>query len=330
MATTKQLSERIEKLEQQIQGLGDLQPTIQQMQELLSTEVDIRTRAETVLASATEAQTKLATTTTQVDETSNKAGELATELARVKEDLERVEAASRDLVTQQQTAFSQAETERSTAFSTLLADKNKELDTTLTELGERAEQEIAAVREAIQNDKNSVEKAKTRVEEILGIVGEEALIGEYSKNATRDRSTADLWRWITAGSILLAILATGWLALAASRTGTNWHELLAKIVLAASLSGLAGYSAQQSSEHRKAQRMSETMASQLAALKPYLKDMGDPIKGDDVLSEVARKLFGPIEGGTTFIGGEGEKADNPMLVGQLLGLIQELIKKVNK
>jgi hypothetical protein len=331
MATTKELTERISKLEQQLQALGELEPNLQRMQEMLGTEADLRARTDTTLTSAVDALTRLTNTTAQVDDLSTRSTEITTRLTTVKDELDRVETSSRDLLTQQQTAFSQAETERSTAFSTLLASKSKELDQTLIDLRKDTVDQVAAIKEVVEGDLTAVEEAKVSVERILGIVGEEGLTGEYSKNAIRDRKSADFWRWITAGSIVLAVGATGWLAWAATKSTSTWRELVAKLVLAASFSALAGYSGQQSSEHRKAQRHSEEMASQLVALKPYLTGMTDQTKSDEILSEVAKKLFGqPSENEIVDVATKLDRGENPMIIGQLISLISEFVSKGKK
>jgi cell shape-determining protein MreC len=326
MATNKELNSRIEQLEQKLQELGDLQPQLQEMRELLATEADARARAETLLASATDAQTRLTATTTQVEEASTRATALSADLTRFKEDLDKIDTSSRDIITQQQTAFSTSETERSTAFSTLLAAKSKELDKTLTDLGETTEKSIGAINESVKADKAAVEEAKSRVEQILGIVGEESLIGEYSKNATRDLATADKWRYGATVAIGLAVLAAAWLAQAATKSTINWHEVVGKIVLTAALGGLAGYAAQQSSEHREAQRNAEQMALQLAALKPFLQDLTDVAERNKLLSQIALRLFGQQKSDGSKPNSTKLKLDNPTLVGQLLTLVQELVR----
>lgn len=327
VVTNKELAGRIDKLEQELQALGELAPNLQQLQELTSTEADIRARSQASLTSASEARTIIDTASTRVTEIGARTTELEASLSRITVALSTVESSSREFITQQQTAFSQAETERSTAFSTILAEKSKELSKTLDELTKKAKDEIATLTRNVSKNRATVEEAKTEVERILGIVGEEALIGEYSKNAARDRRVANVWRWVTAGAIALAVAATTWLAFSATNTSSTWRELLAKVILAVSLSALAGYTARQSSEHRRAQRHSEEMASQLAALKPYLIGLTEPAIADEILSGIAPNFFGrQPEAQESDLPLKFNKKDNPMITGQLLALLSEIIK----
>lgn len=193
--------------------------------------------------------------------------------------------------TEQQTAFTKAEADRSAAFTKLLSDKQKELEDSINEHKDIVANEITAIKDNVKADEEAAEKARIRVEEILGIVGEEALTGDYSNNARAERATANRWRLIAAGSITAAII----IAIFFTRSvdgNTPWQLVVAKVAIISSFGGLAAYAARQSSEHRKAQRNAESMALQLKALKPYLGDIEESQLRDRLLGDIADRLFG--------------------------------------
>lgn len=92
----------------------------------------------------------------------------------------------------------------------------------------------------------------------------------------------------------------------------------------------AAYAARQSSEHRQAQRQAEQMALQLAALKPYLDDMRDEAKRDELLAVIAQKLFGQATPVKTTITRKEKRddTDTMALLAQAMTLIQTMTKSI--
>lgn len=242
-------------------------------------------------------------------------------------ELQTIKSASTQVTTEQQTAFTKAEADRSTTFNKLVTDKQKELEASLDTFKQDTGTAVEAIRKNVEDDEKAAAASKARVEEILNIVGEEALVGDYSKNAKEEQTAADTWRIYAALSVLSAIAVAIWLAITVSNT-TAWQHVVAKIVVVLSFGGLAGYAAQQSSEHRTAQRKAERMALQLKALKPYLNDIEDSTKRDELLAKIADRLFGQEEQPPFVLTKSSKnKNDNPMITSQLLEIIIDLLKQ---
>lgn len=227
-----------------------------------------------------------------------KASSVQSEIERVrqstdslKSEVNSIQATSAQIVSDQQTAFTNAETERSVAFNALLTEKQKELDTSIDSAKQSVQLKIKETLESVEQDVQSVEDSKSQVEKILEIVGEESLVGNYSKNANKERHDANFWRWVATGSFALAILFAFWFSMSAD-SSMPWQKIVAKTAIILSLGGLSTYSARQSSEHRRAQRDAETMSLQLAAVKPYLDGVDEPVKRDELLVKIASDLFG--------------------------------------
>lgn len=237
-----------------------------------------------------------------------------------------------DFMSQQQTAFSTAETKRSESFSLLLTNEAKKLEQDVDKMAKSSEERISELSKNTEEDRQKAQESKEKIEKILGIVGEEALIGQYSKNAGDDKKDADSWRNYTAVAIGCAILIALWLALTITvQDEANWYRIAAKALLTLSFGGLAFYTSRQSAEHRKAQRDAEQMALQLAALSPYLSNIEDINKRDELLADLAKKLFG--QSSTQVTRRKSKKAepnagDPNNLLSQVLTLMQELAKKI--
>lgn len=261
----------------------------------------------------------------QAQQAANRVSELEAEVARFRDEIGQVTASAREATNQQQNAFTAAQTERQESFGKLLDEKRQETAAAVADLRDQIAVEIKATKERSATDIAQIEQAKSRIEEILGIVGEEALVGTYSKNADKDRGAANGWRWGAVAAIVVSVGIGIWLVAEAHGGNASWQSLAAKAVLVAPIGGVAAYAARQSSEHRHSQREAEHVALQLTALKPYLSDLAEPDKRDQLLSEIALRLFGRPRA----LKGDGESletslADNPTLVGQLLAVLQEL------
>jgi hypothetical protein len=252
---------------------------------------------------------------------------LSEDIAETSAEVTAVVATSRDLANQQQNAFATAQTDRQEAFAKLLAEARAENSAALETLEANVEAETKSAHTALADDLKAATAARARVEEILDIVAETALIGSYSKIAGEEKSAADLWRWITVVAVVGTVLVGGWLVISASDNGTDWDLFLAKLAIAVPIAGVAAYAARQSSEHRHTQRESQHVALQLAALKPYLNDLEKPDERDQLLAEVGRRLFGhPRRDGKHDDSLLDLAADNPSLLAQLAPFLQQLQK----
>jgi hypothetical protein len=207
----------------------------------------------------------------------------------------------------------------------VLEERREEMNVAVTALKKDTSEELSQTKSTVQSELAKVEDAKARVEAILGIVGEEALVGTYSKNADKDRREADKWRWIALVAVVVVVAVGVWIVVTAVRTGTDWDLFAAKALLALPVAGAAAYAAKQSSEHRHAQREAEHIALQLAALKPYLNDLEKSDDRDKLLGEIAHRLFGQPRRYHRK-DDKPELGDSPGALNQVIALLQELTK----
>lgn len=216
--------------------------------------------------------------------------DITTEGEELAEQLETVKSAANKLSTEQTTAFNTAQTERSKKFTDLMTLKQSELDTTLDTLAKKTDEKSNAINTAAEKNAKATEDAKNRAEKLLGIVSQDALISDYSKNAKREWISSLVWQIIAAGAIIAAIIVAGFLAHEAG-SDMAWQKLVAKLTIVAASGGLATYAAKQATEHREAQRQSEHMSLQLSAVRPYLEDISESQR-DTLLIKLAENFFG--------------------------------------
>lgn len=260
-------------------------------------------------------------------EGTNAIAQLQADVAALRAEADQIMATAREATNSQQNAFTAAQTERQEAFSRLLEEKRTETSAAVDRMRVSLAEELDKAKEQVADDLEIVEGHKERVEEILNLVGEEALVGTYSKNADSEKKSADIWRIVSVVALLLTAGAGIWLVATAKGSGSfQWDEFLSKLVLAIPAGGLAAYAARQSSEHRHAQREVAHMALQLAALKPYLHDLNEPADRDKLLIEIARRLFGQPRSESKADDTIDALADGPTAAALIIKLIQAAAK----
>lgn len=253
--------------------------------------------------------------------------DITTEGEEIAEQLETVKSAANKLSTEQTTAFNSAQTERSKKFTDLMALKQSELDTTLDMLAKKTDEKSSAINAAAEKNAKATEDAKNRAEKLLGIVSQDALISDYSKNAKREWISSIVWQITAAVAIIAAIIVAGLLADEAD-SAMAWQKLVAKLTIVVASGGLATYAAKQATEHRQAQRKSEHMSLQLSAVRPYLEDVTDKVQRDALLIKLADKFFSErkIEQQPKKKNAEN-KGDELISANDLLNFIATLIKR---
>ena len=228
----------------------------------------------------------------KVTQADHKVNDLQSDLDRLKSEIAESRTAAREQVNQQQNTFHSSQEQRNEAFNNFLNDKRSDAEAAIQVMEAQTTEQTNSITSTLSERLDEAETSKNKIEHILNIVGEEALVGTYSKNAALERSRADQWRWFAILFALASVAIGSWLVVSAADVGSDWDLLAAKALLAAPLATVATYSARQSFEHRHVQREAEHLALQLAALGPYLNDIRNIDARDQLLIGTAGKIFG--------------------------------------
>lgn len=89
MPTNSQLNARVEQLEQRLNELGDLQPSIQRLNEIVSTEAEIKRQSEDALTVTATAQTRASELLTSTEESKKVVDELNTKAEEISKTAEK-------------------------------------------------------------------------------------------------------------------------------------------------------------------------------------------------------------------------------------------------
>lgn len=233
---------------------------------------------------------------------------------------------ARTLENNQQATFNASQTSNQEAFAKLLAESRDSLASVSSEMQADLETAVLAVETSFETRLEAATEQKGRIDELFEIAAETTLIESYTRNATRERKAADIWRLVAIGAALIAVAIGIWATVVAAGDETDWDLLAAKAFLGLIVAGVAAYAATQSAEHRSTQRDAEHVAVQLAALKPYLADLSQDAERDRLLVVIAEKLFGQTR--VAQDNGDLSKlvAENPSLLSALLAAAQAAAK----
>lgn len=267
--------------------------------------------------------------------------EVAEKLAQVKANAEEVDSSRGSKLEELETAvqeqrqnmeqalsqfrenFSTAQDERRNEFTTVLeahSERSKEL---LDQLSQEAESQRDNTREQAQELIDDMEGLKEQAATLVDAVGTIGTAAGYGKYAAQQKTNADWLRLSAVGVVLIAVGFAVW-ALASTGTGVTWQRSVAKLTVVTLLGALAAYLGRQSAVHREREAAAKKVQLELAALDPYLALM-DPETRSEVKKEIAQRLFGQ-----PLIAENGGKTQEPMPASQVLGLIGDLVRGMNR
>ena len=163
------------------------------------------------------------------------------------------------------------------------------------------------------------------------MAGDKTLIHDYSSSAKEDKIAAYVWSVITTILLLIMLVFSCWVVYEIIHTkDASWQFLVARAFVMLFAGGIAGYTATQSSEHRKAQRANQRTAHQLKALKPYLLSIeGDVKLRNEIIKTVAYQIFNNEENNQIKKPKRlfRSKEEAPIMSSQLIELLLTLAKK---
>ncbi len=285
---------------------GEVDQVGQRVQELRATLEAIGEQAETQIESIREAGQA------RMEQANQRVSELGTTVENQKARLDQAIATF-----QQQ--FSDAEAQRSQRFETTAKEQRAEVTQFVQDLQERGE---GGLGEFIEKAEETLEELRRKEEEArtlavaLGAIGVSGGHGQY---AQEQKKSADFWRWVSVGSLLLLVGLAAAILVTLPDSGIQWERYVAKLLISGPLIALAGYSATQSAKHRRAERGARKVDLDLAALEPYLA-LFPPEKRDEIKEKIGMKVFGqPLE--------PDRQVDERIGTAQLLELIKSIQTK---
>lgn len=196
------------------------------------------------------------------------------------------------LISQHQETFLTAQENRSSEYSSFISEKGGTFRETQDEHASKFEalhqQQAEAGQERIDNLQESCDRAK----EIVGIIGNIGVTGNYQKIANEEKKAANVFRWIAVGcfvAMLIAVILV--LHSSFSAEACDWSMALFRVITAAIFAVPGIYCAMESNKHRKIEQENRRLELELASISPFLEKIDDK-DAETILKELAPKYFG--------------------------------------
>ena len=290
-----------------------------------------RTAAKEIDSISAKGTTAEKTIDEKVTEAKNEFEALGVKIDELNEDLKDIKDSSNSISTEQQLSFTKSENVRNEAVNKFIEDQKRTIEETFSKKSDEADRITDDIDKKLNATEAKAEDSLARIDELLNIAGDKTLIHDYSSSAKEDMEAADRWRKITMFLLFAVLGFSCWVVYEIIHTkDASWQFLVARAFVMLFAGGIAGYTATQSSEHRKAQRANQRTAHQLKALKPYLLSIeGDVKLRNEIIKTVAYRIFNNEEDNQVKKPKRlfRSKEEAPIMSSQLIELLLTLAKK---
>ena len=268
----------------------------------------------------------------KVTEAKNEFEALGVKIDELNKDLKDIKDSSNSISTEQQLSFTKSENIRNEAVNKFIEDQKRTIEETFSKKSDEADRITDDIDKKLNATEAKAEDSLARIDELLNMAGDKTLIHDYSSSAKEDKIAAYVWSVITTILLLIMLGFSCWVVYEIIHTkDASWQFLIARAFVMLFAGGIAGYTATQSSEHRKAQRANQRTAHQLKALKPYLLSIeGDVKLRNEIIKTVAYRIFNNEENNQVkkSKGLFKSKEEAPIMSSQLIELLSDLAKKI--
>lgn len=138
---------------------------------------------------------------------------------------------------------------------------------------------------------DELEEKKVEASNLLQIIGNIGITGNYKNIANNEKKAADNWRRIALGLMIGMVLIIGITIFISATNGFDWKLALFRVGAAFVLAIPAAYAAKESAKHRSLENHNRRSELELASLDPYLEKLPKETR-DKVKEELTKKFFG--------------------------------------
>lgn len=139
---------------------------------------------------------------------------------------------------------------------------------------------------------NSLNYKLAEANKIVNIVGNVGVTGNYQNIANENKKSADNFRAIALGFMIIMSGLLIWSTIEISRTGEfNLYKSLVRILAAAVLTYPAVYASRESTKHRKLETQNRNLELELASIGPFIELLPED-KKQKIKEELVNKYFG--------------------------------------
>lgn len=205
---------------------------------------------------------------------------------------------------------------KSLAEESLLEIKGSK-DTLQASIAEISEDAINQKTDA-QGILDILEEKKADASNLLQIIGNIGITGNYQNIANLEKAAADKWRNIALGLMISMVAVIGFTIFISATNGFDWKLALFRVGAALALAIPAAYAAKESAKHRLLENHNRRSELELASLDPYLEKLPEDTR-NKVKEELTKKFFG--------LNFQEHKAEEPVSSAAIFDLLKTAVSK---
>ena len=221
------------------------------------------------------------------------------------------------------------QTDYNTIKQNFESDKEKfrtEFDT----LKESLKKEIKEKKETIDTDTttliNDLKQKLQDAKNIVGVIGDVSVTGNYQQIANSNKKTADNLRVVAIVLMLILSGLLGYTIWDISGDTYDWTKSIIRILAAAALSYPATYAARESTKHRKLEILNRKAELELAAINPFIELLPET-KKQEIKEKLVEKYFGNH---TSSIDNLDNQKDDEVSVNALDKILKTILTNIKK
>ncbi len=240
------------------------------VQEITKSKDDLLLQVNKITDKSTEQESKLEEINTLIDESQKQISESVSDL--------------RD-------QFDVFEAEFNGKLTKHIEEKDEEVNTSIEALDEKHKELVSAHEKSATDLLSELEEKKEEAANLVQIIGNIGVTGNYQKIAIEEKSTANRWRNI---ALILMLIMVGIIAATvfiSVKEGFDWKIAIFRIIAALILGVPAAYAARESAKHRSNETHNRSAELQLASLDPYLEKLPEEQK-HQIKEKLTDKFFG--------------------------------------
>ncbi|UNK57897.1 hypothetical protein MNQ95_01950 [Pseudoxanthomonas daejeonensis] len=191
---------------------------------------------------------------------------------------------------------------------------------------EKLDQQFVESAKKFSTGEDAMHQYLDKAARVLGSVVDTGQAGAYATYASEEKRSANLYRKLAIGLMILAALVLflpefAQAARAAAEYSVDWRAALHRLPFSIILFAPALYLAKESSRHRTNEVLNRRREHILTTIGPYLALL-DPKKAEEIKSDVARSIF--TEGAQQI---DDRSTDAPSVIAQVTNLVDLLLKR---
>jgi hypothetical protein len=265
---------------------------------LVRTEADISAIINTASVFRETARNLMSTLTCEsentkkiIKENMDNVSALSTQVEQLRTNIDQQKPRLDTAITEFQRQFSEAEDRRRQTFEATTKKLADDISKTQLELKQSIEKFTSKTEDDAKKLVEEIDEKRKDAIELLHVIGNIGLTGNYKMEANSEKQSADVFRWISLAAMVLIVLGVGSTLWTALKPDALWQPVMLRIGITIALAIPAAYAARESERHRQLERHYRRMELELASVDTYLGKLPDNIK-NDLKAKLADQFFG--------------------------------------